>query len=93
MSKILQEIIIPIFAGVGFVVVCMAIFLVFSMIILLIIDGIKEYKRKYQYKYNKTPIAKCYCKDCIYYENDDYCGYIRKKTPEDGFCYRAKINE
>ena len=48
---------------------------------------------KYKHRFNKPPTAKCYCKDCIYHEKDDCCGYVRQKTPEDGFCYRAKINE
>ena len=47
-----------------------------------IIDKLK-WKYKYKHRFDKPPIAKCYCKDCIY-----YC--------EDGFnnkCKRGHINE
>ena len=83
------------FALIGIIVsVCLLISGIY-IIIISINEIIKNQKIKYQYKhkFDKPPKAKCYCKDCIYHEEDYYCGYVKQKTPEDGFCYRAKINE
>lgn len=84
-----------IFAFIGIIITLAAIFMLCGMLIIFVLEKIKEIKRRYQYKhrFDKPPTAKCYCKDCIYHEKDDYCGYVRQKTPKDGFCYRAKINE
>lgn len=84
-----------IFAFIGLIVTLAAIFMLCGMFVIFVLEKIKEIKRKYQYKhrFDKPSTAKCYCKDCIYHEKDDYCGYVCQKTPEDGFCYRAKINE
>lgn len=84
-----------IFAFVGMIGTLATLFMLFGMFIIFVLEKIKELKRKYQFKhrFDKPPTANCFCKDCIYHEKNNYCGYVRQKTPEDGFCQRAKINE
>ena len=61
-----------------------------------IVDKINDLKRKYKYKhrFDKPPLAKCYCKDCRYYiakENDGNCGVHAGWTVADSwFCWSAE---
>ena len=84
-----------IFAFIGIMVTFAVCCMLCGTFIIFVIEKIRDLQRRYQYKhrFDKPPTANCFCKDCIYHEEDDYCGYIRQKTPEDGFCYRAKVNE
>lgn len=84
-----------IFALIGVMCTLAIIFTLCGMFIVVILEKIRDLQRRYEckHRFNKSPTANCYCKDCIYHEEDNYCGYIRQITPEHGFCYRARINE
>lgn len=64
---------------------------------ILIIEGIKDfvYERKRQYKikhrFDKPPIAKCYCIDCINRRDDGSCSLHLKiaRDIDDWFCKEA----
>lgn len=54
----------------------------------------KKWKEKYEHRFDKPPIAKCYCYDCRFY-NKDSCrcngyGYADIYTPDNGFCYKSE---
>jgi hypothetical protein len=61
-------------------------------------DVVRGWRWTYRYKhrFDKSPTAKCYCKDCVYHgtehENSNPCTLpgIDRWTPEDGFCYEAE---
>lgn len=84
-----------IFAFIGIMVTFAVCYMLFWTFIIFVIKKIRDLQRRYQYKhrFDKPPTANCFCKDCIYHKKDNYCGYVGQKTPEDGFCYRAKVNE
>lgn len=84
--------------GIGFI----ASIIVASLLILKdwlkdIIDNLK-YKYKRKHRFDKPPIAKCYCKDCIYYrtynnDTEGRCigGHISKWIIADSsFCWMAE---
>ena len=55
-------------------------------------------KRKYRYKhrFDKKPLAKCYCKDCVFYfEEDERCAFggIERRISPDWFCEGATPDE
>lgn len=57
-------------------------------------DKIKDLKYKYKYKhiFDKKPIAKCYCKDCVYqYDKCEgkYCTENDRYVASDWFCHKA----
>ena len=48
-------------------------------------------KREIKHRFEKPPMAKCYCLDCIHYDTDCYmCYQFNKYIKDDGFCYRAE---
>ena len=91
------------FAIVGFIVtICIILFMVF-----IIVYGIKDLivkiyrarkrKTEIKHRFNKPPVAKCYCIDCkygAYFEMDGKHGKCiswNGDVPimDDNFCYRA----
>lgn len=64
-----------------------------SMVIIKFIeDTFHTAKRWYKYKhrFDKSPTAKCYCRDCIYYRSfDGYCHRTNFHYPDNGFCSSA----
>lgn len=47
---------------------------------------------KYKHRFDKKPVAKCYCKDCYYYTKNGKCENVTwadRYTPDNGFCYDA----
>ena len=52
---------------------------------------------KYKHRFDKPPVAKCYCKDCIYHTTKDSNGMgpcewpgVDRWMPDSGFCYNAE---
>lgn len=86
---------IRVFAFIGMMGTLATLFALCGMFLMFVYEKIRDLQRRYEckHRFDKPPTANCFCKDCIYHEEDDYCGYVRQKTPEDGFCYRSKINE
>lgn len=83
------------FYVVGFITVlfmaAIVLFVLFSTIKNWIDDAIFRYK--YKHRFNKSPTAKCYCKDCTYHGNEEHptmCRLLTRYTPLDGFCYKAE---
>lgn len=66
---------------------------IFSLI--LIWEGVGElinkavWKYKYTHRFDKKPIAKCYCKDCVWYRGNGYCQYS-EGCGDACFCWRAE---
>lgn len=60
----------------------------------VILNKIKDKKRQYniQHKFDKPPVADCYCIDCVHYHcESNTCDLpgIERHTPYNGFCYEA----
>lgn len=84
-----------IFAFIGIIVTFAACFMFFGMFIMFVIEKIRDLQRryKYQHRFDKSPTAKCYCKDCIHYNDKDLCYYFKFNTDDDGFCWKADPKE
>lgn len=69
--------------GVAFALVC-------AFVVSEISDNIKMRRRKYalQHRFDKPPLAKCYCKDCSYRSNG-LCDKFDRFVAEDFFCRHA----
>ena len=44
-----------------------------------------KYKYKYKHRFDKKPIAKCYCYDCQYYDRETY--NCRLSQSKEGYCF------
>lgn len=56
------------------------------------VDNLK-WKRKYKHRFDKSPTAACYCKDCVHFSSDDYniCFQHRGWVVSDAwFCWAAE---
>lgn len=84
-----------IFAFIGIIGTLSVLFALCGMILMLLYEKLIDLQRRYEckHRFDKSPTANYYCKDCSYHEEDDYCRYVGRKTPENGFCYKAVINE
>lgn len=52
----------------------------------------REYKIKHQL--DKLPTAKCYCKDCVWRDEDNDCGkFFGWRPADDCFCWMAEPRE
>ena len=88
----MNDLIIRVFAFIGF---CATFGIIVSLIIMIkeaIRDFIDEKKWNYKYKhrFDKPPTAQCYCKDCIYlspYKKE--CPYMKGSVADNCFCWRA----
>lgn len=81
------------FIGLLIVVVC-------SIALYLAEELFDKFKRRYKYKhrFDKKPIAKCYCVDCIYHNvtnesGDARCAMLHRWTYDDFFCGEATPKE
>ena len=74
-----------------FVIVATSVtlFVLCGMFIIFVCDKIKTLRKRYQYqhRFDKLPTAECYCKDCLYYNNKDFCYYFNINTDDNGFCW------
>lgn len=60
-------------------------------------DGIVKFRWRYKYKhrFDKKPIAKCYCIDCEYHGKNGRCSHLSAidgpsyYTANDWFCWQA----
>lgn len=76
----------------------LAIITILVVIIMLIVDSIKEYipylhiKHIRKHRFDKPPVAKCYCKDCKYWieEHGDCITFSGWKTADNWFCWKAE---
>lgn len=52
----------------------------------------KKWEYKYKHRFDKKPVAKCYCKDCKYFEEKaEKCTFFRSYHVLDNwFCSSAK---
>lgn len=77
---------------VGMAAIGGAIALVCAFVVSEIRDNIAIKRRDYEYKhrFDKPPLAKCYCKDCLYRSSDGTCDKLGSRyVNEDDFCNRA----
>ena len=53
-----------------------------------------RWEYKYKHRFDKPPMAACYCKDCKWHsEKDNQCSNVTwadRHTPDNGFCYEAE---
>lgn len=63
-------------------------------VISLVIDEIKDLRRKYiqKHRFDKSPTAKCYCKDCEHWspKSGDCLKFSGYKTTDSWFCWQAE---
>jgi hypothetical protein len=90
------DIILEIFALIGmiaFLVILAVIgYCVFESISSKIADLKWEYK--YKHRFDEPPLAKCYCKDCIFFKEDkNECTYMIGSVSEICFCWRASVHK
>ena len=88
---------IPVWAAVvlmiaGWVFICT----IFVLIGVTIRDNLddwvahKKYEYKRKHRFDKPPLAKCYCKDCYYHYDDGHCSkHDGWYTAVDCFCWAA----
>ena len=86
-----------VFALMGVLCLIGVIIIAGIMIFEAIIDGIRKFKRWWQYKhrFDKPPTAKCYCIDCEYHNNEiGRCYRFHadhyRCTADNAFCYEAE---
>lgn len=84
---------ICLYTGAGTLIVSAIV--IVSLIVCFIRDGIVELRWKYKYKhrFDKKPIAKCYCIDCKWHgvnNDNNLCQLHDKHFPNDWFCKDAK---
>lgn len=65
--------------------------------LLLILTGVGElfskavWRYKYKHRFDKKPMAKCYCKDCVYFTSlDRRCTHHYTYAEESDFCNHAR---
>lgn len=75
--------------------VCFTIILILTCLMLIrdfisdLIDDLK-WEYKYKHRFDKPPVAKCYCKDCDRYDADmKYCNKFNRYVNDNEFCSRA----
>ena len=89
-----MDAIVYIFALAGVVGVFMSAAMLIGVFVEWLKDKIWDFRRTWQYKhrFNKSPTAKCYCIDCVYYdEHKRYCNQFNDNHAYDAaFCYWAK---
>jgi hypothetical protein len=51
-----------------------------------------KWEHKYKHRFDKPPVAKCYCKDCKYYSKEcNYCtAHVGWRVAENWFCWEAE---
>jgi hypothetical protein len=50
-----------------------------------------RFHHAYKHRFDKPPLAKCYCKDCRWHMKNNRCDAGSEKyTPDNGFCYEAE---
>lgn len=74
---------------------CAIVILTICCVYYFISIGVNElcWHYKYKHRFDKKPIAKCYCNDCKYHgENNDntLCQLHDRHFPNDWFCKDAK---
>lgn len=89
----MKEIIKTITFGGGIVLYLLIITMLITSAIQAVSKGIQNHKRNYAYKhrFDKPPMAKCYCVDCQYHNNEtascsQFEGYL---TADNWFCWMA----
>lgn len=85
------------FTLIGVVASFILVFSLLISIIYLVFVRISEFvkEKKYQYqvkhRFDKSPTAKCYCVDCINWNNEnDFCDKFHSFTDDCSFCYYAE---
>lgn len=89
-----------IFAVIGFATIAglVVLFAYFAFDALRDVVRVRHWKHKYKHRFDKSPTAACYCKDCIYHGTtykdggNNKCDFpgIEIWTPDEGFCFNAE---
>ena len=80
-----------VFGFIGMVGLGVAIALTCAYVIAKINDNIKAWRRRYelQHRFDKPPLAKCYCKDCSWRSGAGPCDKLDRYVDQDFFCKHA----
>ena len=75
-------------AGFGAVALIGGVIIILSMFYDWLRGRIRNLRRIWQYKhrFNKKPIAKCYCIDCRYYDEQKICRNLDRHVLDNEFC-------
>ena len=76
-------------AGFGAVALLGGVIIILYMFYDWLKGRIRNLRRIWQYKhrFNKKPIAKCYCIDCLDYdEQNKFCRYLGRNVLDNTFC-------
>lgn len=91
-----------IFAAIGMIYTLYLFVFFIAMFITFILEKIEKLRKEYKikHKFDKPPAAKCYCKDCLCYNDEDaiasgygHCGYLGLDVDDDWFCWQAMPKE
>lgn len=87
----LNETLRRVFEFVGMAGLGVAIALTCAYVIAEINDNIKARRRRYelQHRFDKPPLAKCYCKDCSWRSSTGLCDKFDRYVDQDFFCKYA----
>lgn len=83
-----------VFAWIGFITIAILVVLFAYCAYDALKDVVCQWRweRKYKHRFDKSPTAACYCKDCHYYSKSGKCENViwaDRYTPDNGFCYDA----
>lgn len=76
----------------GIILITIIMFIVMNTYY-FIVEKIEELKYDYKVKhrFDKPPLAKCYCKDCKYHEDNGKCySFTKRRTADNWFCSWAE---
>lgn len=84
---------IEVFALIGVAVVLLTIVSLVYIGIILLIDLVKrkKYEHKAAHRFDKPPVAKCYCEDCTMWDRDNkHCMKFSCRMEDCNFCCFAE---
>lgn len=80
-------------AGIGTITIILTGAVAAGMFVEFVKSTVQCRKRCYEYnhRFDKPPVAKCYCIDCEYWDKEThYCAALHGfSTADDWFCWRA----
>ena len=95
----IMDMVVDFFTMAGFLLVVSGLYLLITGLLGAIANAIRKTKRRYQIKhrFDGFPTARCYCKDCIWYDEDGifkseregHCRWFDLTVNDDSFCWKA----
>lgn len=76
--------------GLASLVTIVIIFIMFLLMELRYLLGDAKIKHKYKHRFDKPPTAKCYCRDCRYWDSGKCDKFREWRTADCWFCWNAE---